>query len=61
MPNKVWVVETLHHDSKFGWVVQFAACARDDAWDAMRKYRQFHPTERYRTVSYVPSGETRNG
>lgn len=61
MANKVWVVETLHHDPKFGWVVQFAATSRTDAWAARRDYQKFHPTERYRTVSYVPSGGTEHG
>jgi hypothetical protein len=61
MANKVWVVETLHHDPGFGWVVQFASPTRANAWDAMREYRKFHPAEKYRTVGYVPSGGSENG
>lgn len=61
MANKVWVVETLHHDPKIGWVALATWMNRVQAWDAMRYHRERWPAEKYRTVGYVPSGETGNG
>lgn len=57
MANKVWVVETLHRDSKIGWVPLATWMHRAQAWEAKRYHQQRWPAERYRTVSYERSGD----
>ncbi len=54
--NKVWVVETMHHDPKIGWVPMAAFTERSHAWHRMRESRTDWEAEKFRTVAYAPSG-----
>lgn len=53
--RRVWVVETLHHDPRLGWIAMGVDMERRSAWDRMGRYRAEYTGEKFRTVSYVPS------